>query len=73
MVLMEKSEGNRLFARPRHRPENNIRMDAKNTGWRVWTAVHLAKARDKRLAVVNTGMSLKLVHISPYSYVSTNQ
>jgi len=38
MVLMEKSEASRLFARPRHRPENNIRMDVKKTGWRVWTA-----------------------------------
>jgi len=38
MVLMEKSEGNRLFARPRHRAENNIRMDVKKIGWRVWTA-----------------------------------
>jgi hypothetical protein len=37
MVLMEKSEGNMLFARPRHRPENNIRMDVKKTRWRVWT------------------------------------
>jgi len=37
MVLMEKSERSRLFARPRHRLENNIRMDVKKTGWRVWT------------------------------------
>jgi hypothetical protein len=34
--------------------------------------IHLAEAKDKREALENTVMSLKLVHISPHSYVSTN-
>lgn len=33
---MEKCERNTLFARPRRRLENNIRMGVKKTGWRVW-------------------------------------
>jgi len=32
-VLFEKHEGTRRFGRPRHRCEDNIRMDLRETGW----------------------------------------
>jgi len=36
-VLMGKPEEKRQFERPRHRWENNIKMDLQEVGWGVWT------------------------------------
>jgi hypothetical protein len=38
VVLIDKSEGNILPGRRRHRREDNIKMDVMKTEWRVWTA-----------------------------------
>jgi hypothetical protein len=35
-VLVGKPEGNRPLGRPRHRWDDGIRMDLRETGWRVW-------------------------------------
>jgi hypothetical protein len=35
-VLVGKPEGKRPLGRPRHRWEDGIRMDFRETGWRVW-------------------------------------
>jgi hypothetical protein len=34
-VLVGRSEGNRPLKRPKHRMENNIRMDLREIGWGV--------------------------------------
>jgi hypothetical protein len=34
MILFEKPEGERPLGRPRHRWEDNIKMDIKKIGWR---------------------------------------
>ena len=36
-ALVGKPEGNRPFGRPRHRWEDNIKMDLQEVGCGVWT------------------------------------
>jgi hypothetical protein len=36
-VLVEKSDGRRPHGRPRHRWEDNIKMDLREVGWEAWT------------------------------------
>jgi len=38
-VLVEKPEGKSPLARPRHRWENNIKMDLQEERWRAWTGL----------------------------------
>ena len=40
---MGKSEGKRLFGRPRRRWEDNSNMDMKEIGWEVWTGLILLR------------------------------
>jgi hypothetical protein len=58
-ILVGKREEKKPVGRPRRRWYDNIRMDLMETGW--WVVVdwmHLARDRDKWLAVVNTVMNL---------------
>jgi hypothetical protein len=36
-ILVGKPEGKRPFGRQRHRWEDGIRMDLRETGWGVWS------------------------------------
>jgi hypothetical protein len=36
-IFVGKPEGKRLRGRPRRRWEDNIRMDLRDIGWRMWT------------------------------------
>jgi len=45
--LVGKPERKIPLRRPRHRWEDNIRMDVRETGWEVVDWVHLAKDRDQ--------------------------
>jgi len=38
-VLVGKPEGKRPPARPRHRWEDNIKMDFQEVGWGAWTGM----------------------------------
>jgi len=38
-VLMGKPGGKRQLGRPRHRWEDNIKMDLQEAGWRAWTGL----------------------------------
>jgi len=38
-VLVGKPEGKRPPGRPRHRWEDNIKMDLKEVGWGAWTGM----------------------------------
>jgi len=38
-ILVEKPEGKRLLGRPRHRLEDNIKMDLQEVGWRAWSGL----------------------------------
>jgi hypothetical protein len=41
-ILVGKHEGKRPFGRSRHRWEDNIRVDIKETGWEGKNWIHLA-------------------------------
>jgi hypothetical protein len=52
-VLVGKPEGNRPLGRPRHRWEDNIKMDLREVGYWGLDWIRLAQDRDRRLALVN--------------------
>jgi hypothetical protein len=57
-VLMRKPEGKRQLRRPRHRWEDGIRMDLRETGWGSVEWTQLAQDRDWWQALVNMVMNL---------------
>jgi len=59
-VLVGKPEGKRPFERPRHRWEDNMKMDIqeKECGGMDW--IDLAQDRDRGRAIVNAVMSLSV-------------
>jgi len=44
-VLVEKPEEKRPLGRPRHRWEDNIKMDLQEMGWVAWTELIWLRAR----------------------------
>jgi hypothetical protein len=54
-ILVGKPEGKRLFGRPRHTWEGNIRIYLRKVGWKV-----VAQDGDQRRALVNTVMNLRV-------------
>ena len=57
-MLVGKPEGKRLLGRPRHRWEDNIKMDLQEVGceWMNW--IDLAQDRDRCRTLVNAEMNL---------------
>jgi hypothetical protein len=59
-ILVGKPEGKRLLGRPRHRWEDNIRMDLREIGWGGMDWIGLAQDRDQWRALVNTVTNLRV-------------
>jgi hypothetical protein len=59
-ILLGKLEGKRPLGRPRHRWEDNIRMDLREIGWGGMHWIDLAQDRDQWKALVNTVMNLRV-------------
>jgi len=57
-VLVGKPEGKRPLGRPRHRWEDNIKMDLQEVGCGGMDWIKLAEDRDKWRALVNAVMNL---------------
>jgi hypothetical protein len=57
-VLVGKPEGKRPLERPRHRWENNIKLDFRQVGWYGMDWINLAEDRDQWRAVANTVMNI---------------
>jgi hypothetical protein len=57
-VLVGKPEGKRLLGRPRHRWEDNIKMDLQEVGCGGMDWLELAQDRDR--AFVNAAMNLRV-------------
>jgi hypothetical protein len=60
-VLMGKPEGKRPLGRPRHRWEDDIRMDLREIGCGSVDWIQLAQDRDRFRALVNTVMNLRVL------------
>jgi hypothetical protein len=59
-VLVERPEWRRPLGRPRHRWEDNIKIDLREIGFGDVDWIHLAQDRDKWRAVVKTVMNLRV-------------
>jgi hypothetical protein len=59
-ILVGRLEGRRPLGRPRHRWEDNIKMDLGEIGFGDVDRIHWAQDRDRRQALVNTVMSLQV-------------
>jgi hypothetical protein len=57
-VLVGKLEGKRPLERPRHRWEDNIKMDIQEVGCGGMDWIELAQDRDRWRALVNVVMNL---------------
>jgi hypothetical protein len=58
MVLVGKPEGKRPLGRPRHRWEDNIKMDIQEEGCKGMDWIELVQGRDRWQALVNVAMKL---------------
>jgi hypothetical protein len=52
--LVEKPKGKKLFARPRHGWEGNIKMDLQKIGLKGVDWIHVTEDTDRWRAVVST-------------------
>jgi hypothetical protein len=52
-VLVGKPEGKRPLGKPRHRWEDNIKMDLQEVGCRVMDWIEMAQDRDRWRALVS--------------------
>jgi hypothetical protein len=59
-ILVGKPKGKRPLRRPRHRWEDNIRMDLREIGLEGVDWIHLAQDRNQWWALVNMVMSLQV-------------
>jgi hypothetical protein len=59
-ILVGKPEGKRLLGRPRHRWEDNIKMDFREMGLVGVDTIHLAQNRDWWLPLLNMVINLQV-------------
>jgi hypothetical protein len=59
-ISVEETEGKRPLGSPRHRWEDNIRMDLRETGREGVDWMHLFQNRDQWRALVNTEINLRV-------------
>jgi len=60
-VLFGKPEGKRPLGRPRHKWEDNIKMDLQEVGFAGMDWIDLAQERDKWRALVNAVTNLQVL------------
>ena len=59
-VLVGRRESKRPLGRPRHRWENNIKVDIQEVGYEGMDWIELAQDRDRQWAFVNAVMNLRV-------------
>jgi hypothetical protein len=57
---VERPEKRRPLGRPRHRRENNIKIDLQEVGWEGADWIQMAQDRESWRAVVNAVMNLRV-------------
>jgi hypothetical protein len=60
MISVGTPEGKRPLGRHRHRWEDGIKMDVRETGWGGMDWIDLAQDRNHRRILVNTVMNLRV-------------
>jgi hypothetical protein len=58
-ILMGRPEGRRPLGRPRHRWENNIKMELQDVVWGFMDWTDLAQDRDRCRALMNAVMNIR--------------
>jgi hypothetical protein len=61
-VFVGKLEGRRPLGRPRHRWENNIKIDLQEVGFGGMYWIKLAQDRDRWRALLNVVMNLRVAY-----------
>jgi hypothetical protein len=59
-ILVGKHDGKRPFVTPRHRCQDNIRMDLRETWYKDMDWMHLAQNTDQWRALVNTVINFRV-------------
>jgi hypothetical protein len=59
-ILFGKLEGKRPLRRPKHKWEDNVRMDLREIGWEGVDWMHLAEDGDQCQDVVNVLMNFQV-------------
>jgi hypothetical protein len=59
-ILVGRREGRRPLGRPRHRWEDNIKMDLHQVRWRDMEWIELAQDSERWRVVVNAVMNLRV-------------
>ena len=59
-ILTGTPIGKRPLGKPRHRWEDNTRMDSKEIGMNTWNWVDLAQDRDYWKAIVNVALNFRV-------------
>jgi hypothetical protein len=59
-ILVGEPGGKRPLGRPRRRWVDNFKMDLRDIGWDDMDWIVLAQDTDRRRALVNTGMNLRV-------------
>jgi hypothetical protein len=59
-IFVGKPEGKRPLGKPRHKCEDNIRMDLREVEWEGVDWIYLAQDRDQWRAVMNMVMNLRV-------------
>jgi hypothetical protein len=70
MVLVGKPEGKKPLRRPRHRWEDNIRMDLQEVGCGGVDWIGLAQNRERWRELVNAVMNLR-VHLNEGNFLTS--
>jgi hypothetical protein len=72
-ILVGKPEGKRLLGRPKHRWQDNIKMDLQEVRCEGMDWIDLAEDRDRWRALVNTVMNLATLPLGKSQKCSTEQ
>jgi hypothetical protein len=59
-ILVGRPEGKRPLERPRHRWEDNIKMDLQEVEWGCMDWIDMAQDKNRWQAVVNVVMNLRV-------------
>jgi hypothetical protein len=59
-ILVGRPEGRRPLGRPRHRWEDNIKMDLQEVEWEGVDWIDVAQDRDRWQALVNAAKNLRV-------------